>query len=61
MIRSASPVRTRDHLDELVDDDAAAMVPGAVEPPGPVATLAALASLVLVGALAAITLFGWLA
>jgi len=59
MNRPPHPVRVRDRLDELVDDDAAAMVPNHTDRPGPIATALAVASIVLVGVLAAVALAGW--
>ena len=59
MNRPTSPAGSRDRLDELVDDDAAAMVPTHTDRPGPIATALAVASIVLVGVLAAVALTGW--
>ena len=54
-----TPPRTRDRLDELVDHDAAHLARLDVDRPGPIATAAALLSLLAAGALVGLTVAGW--
>lgn len=59
MNRLASPVRTRDGLDELVDADAAHLASTDVDRPGPIATTIAVAGLLALGVLVGLALGGW--